>query len=135
MLFFVMMCKEAEKFTFLLLPTFDQKKFFVCLQFAVFFFLLRHLDTFMVVTLIVLGTAGRYASEFNFLLISVYECHRFSTQTQSHINEHFNILKFMFTLIWFCHSIDIRLVSVEVHRNWLPTLLSQLTFEVPRERL
>lgn len=78
------MCKEAEKFTFLLLPTFDTKNFLLV---AVFCYQTRTSFKFgfcVVATLIVkiasqLGDTETGGSEFNFLLISVYECHHYDS--------------------------------------------------------
>lgn len=70
----------------------------------------------------------RFASEFNFLLISVYECHHYHsthihtyTWSTQEVNEHFNILKWAVTLIWFCHSID------SVYSWWRRRLPSRFT--------
>lgn len=108
MLFF-MMCKEAEKFAFLLLPTFDKKKFYFCYQTRIYF----------VVMLIVASSSEDSLLSPIWLLISVYECHHSNSHAA---NVHFNILKWVVTVIWFRHSIDPfwtweTIVIVEVHRN------------------
>lgn len=130
------MCKEAEKFTFLLLPTFNKRRRLLA----------RRAFCLAVARVIVAqqlrpSSGGGYASDFNFLLISVYECHRFdSTHSRQRtlslgperekrlrlLSVRRPCIKWAVTVVWFRHSIDpfwtwetIVVVVVEVHRSFV----------------